>query len=227
MDQSRVQEYFDDLKYYYLKEDSDWTDKAKSMRTIAHKFYNEITEQDTTYHLALVEFYKGSQQKIVASLAFQLKNQLNTVVHENLKIDKQKYIEFYDALVRLIYLATGVMPDEATQEFIGFKQKDIWEGLNDQQKAIVLNDDQIIYVNAGPGTGKTRLLVHKLVRYIEVTTEKEKIVALSYTNTAARELGDRFREIVYNVKLEKGYDFYNGTIHSFCYRMLKAFHASK
>ena len=76
MDQSRVQEYFDDLKYYYLKEDSDWTDKAKSMRTIAHKFYNEITEQDTTYHLALVEIYKGSQQKIVASLAFQLKNQL-------------------------------------------------------------------------------------------------------------------------------------------------------
>ena len=227
MDQSRVQEYFDDLKYYYLKEDSDWTDKAKSMRTIAHKFYNEITEQDTTYHLALVEFYKGSQQKIIASLAFQLKNQLNTVVHENLKIDKKKYIEFYDALVRLIYLATGVMPDEATQEFIGFKQKDMWEDLNDQQKAIVLNDDQIIYVNAGPGTGKTRLLVHKLVRYIEVSTEKEKIIALSFTNTAARELGDRFREIVYNVKLEKGYDFYNGTIHSFCYRMLKSFHASK
>ena len=227
MNPSRVQEYFDELKFYYVKPDSDWTDKAKSMRTIAHKFYNEITEQDTTYHLALVEFYKGSQQKIVASLAFQLKNQLNTVVHENLKIDKQKYIEFYDALVRLIYLATGVMPDEATQEFIGFKQKDIWEDLNDQQKAIVLNDDQIIYVNAGPGTGKTRLLVHKLVRYIEVSAEKEKIIALSFTNTAARELGDRFREIVYNVKLEKGYDFYNGTIHSFCYRMLKSFHASK
>lgn len=227
MDQSRVQEYFDELKYYYLKDDSDWTDKAKSMRTIAHRFYNEISSLDTTYHLALVEFYKGNQQKIVASLAFQLKNQLNTIVHENLRIDKKRYIELYDALVRLIYLATGVMPDEATQEFIGFKHQDLWENLNDQQKAIVLSNDQIIYVNAGPGTGKTRLLVHKLVRYIQTSAEKEKIVALSYTNTAARELGDRFREIVYNVKLEKGYDFYNGTIHSFCYRMLKSFHASK
>ena len=144
MDQSRVQEYFDELKYYYLKDDSDWTDKAKSMRTIAHRFYNEISSLDTTYHLALVEFYKGNQQKIVASLAFQLKNQLNTIVHENLKIDKKRYIELYDALVRLIYLATGVMPDEATQEFIGFKHQDLWENLNDQQKAIVLSNEQII-----------------------------------------------------------------------------------
>lgn len=227
MDPSRVQVYFDELKYYYLKPDSDWTDKAKSMRTIAHRFYNEILSLDVTYHSALVEFYKGNQQKIVTSLAFQLKKQLNTIVHENLMIDRQRYIELYNALVRLIYLATGVMPDEATQEFIGFNQQDLWKDLNDQQKAIVLSDDQIIYVNAGPGTGKTRLLVHKLVRYILVSTDKERIVALSYTNTAARELGNRFREIAYNVKLEKGYDFYNGTIHSFCYRMIKSFYASK
>ena len=227
MNPTRVQEYYDELKFYYIKPDSDWTDKAKSMRTIAHRFYSEITETDTTYHLALVEFYKGTHQKIVSDLAFNLKTQLNTIVHENLKINKQRYIALYDSLVRLIYLATGVMPDEATQEFIGFKQKDIWSDLNDQQKAIVLCDDQIIYVNAGPGTGKTRLLVHKLIWYIQASDEKEKIVALSYTNTAARELGDRFREIVYNVKLEKGYDFYNGTIHSFCYRMIKSFYASK
>ena len=227
MNPIRVQEYYDELKFYYVKPDSDWTDKAKSMRTIAHRFYNEIADVDTTYHLALVEFYKGNQQKIVSDLAFNLKTQLNTIVHENLKIDKQRYIALYDSLVRLIYLATGVMPDEATQEFIGFKQKDIWSDLNDQQKAIVLCDDQIIYVNAGPGTGKTRLLVHKLIWYIQASDEKEKIVALSYTNTAARELGDRFRDLVYNVKLEKGYDFYNGTIHSFCYRMIKSFYASK
>lgn len=227
MNPSRVQEYFDELKFYYVKSDSDWTDKAKSMRTIAHRFYNEITEQDTTYHLALVEFYRGNQQKIVANIAFQLKDKLNTIVHENLKIDKEYYMGLYNAIVRLIYLATGIMPDEATQEFIGFKQEDLWESLNDEQKDIVLCDDKIIYVNAGPGTGKTRLLVHKLLRYIQISTSKEKIVALSYTNTAAGELGDRFREAIFKVKLEKGYDFYNGTIHSFCYRMIKSFYASK
>lgn len=227
MEQTRVQEYYDELKFYYKKLDSDWTDKAKSMRTIAHRFYSEITETDTTYHLALVEFYKGSQQKIVASLAFQLKNKLNTIVHENLAIDKEYYIGLYNAIVRLIFLATGIMPDEATQEFIGFRQENLWESLNDEQKDIVLCDDKIIYVNAGPGTGKTRLLVHKLLRYIQISSSKEKIVALSYTNTAAGELGDRFREAIFKVKLEKGYDFYNGTIHSFCYRMIKSFYASK
>ena len=227
MDHSRVQEYYEELKFYYKKLDSDWTDKAKSMRTIAHRFYSEITETDTTYHLALVEFYKGTHQKIVSGLAFQLKTKLNTIVHENLHIDKGDYIELYDALIRLIYLATGVMPDEATQEFIGFKKEDLWESLNDEQKDIVLCNDKIIYVNAGPGTGKTRLLVHKLLRYIQISSSKEKIVALSYTNTAAGELGDRFREAIFKVKLEKGYDFYNGTIHSFCYRMIKSFYASK
>jgi DNA helicase-2/ATP-dependent DNA helicase PcrA len=177
--------------------------------------------------LALVEFYKGTHQKIVSGLAFQLKDKLNTIVHENLPIDKECYIGLYNAIVRLIFLATGIMPDEATQEFIGFKQEDLWESLNDEQKDIVLCDDKIIYVNAGPGTGKTRLLVHKLLRYIQISTSKEKIVALSYTNTAAGELGDRFREAIFKVKLEKGYDFYNGTIHSFCYRMIKSFYASK
>lgn len=227
MEHSRVQEYYEELKFYYKKLDSDWTDKAKSMRTIAHRFYSEITETDTTYHLALVEFYKGTHQKIVSGLAFQLKDKLNTIVHENLPIDKECYIGLYNAIVRLIFLATGIMPDEATQEFIGFKQEDLWESLNDEQKDIVLCDDKIIYVNAGPGTGKTRLLVHKLLRYIQISSSKEKIVALSYTNTAAGELGDRFREAIFKVKLEKGYDFYNGTIHSFCYRMIKSFYASK
>ena len=227
MEHSRVQEYYEELKFYYKKLDSDWTDKAKSMRTIAHRFYSEITETDTTFHLALVEFYKGTHQKIVSGLAFQLKDKLNTIVHENLPIDKECYIGLYNAIVRLIFLATGIMPDEATQEFIGFKQEDLWESLNDEQKDIVLCDDKIIYVNAGPGTGKTRLLVHKLLRYIQISTSKEKIVALSYTNTAAGELGDRFREAIFKVKLEKGYDFYNGTIHSFCYRMIKSFYASK
>lgn len=227
MNPSRVQEYYEELKFYYKKTDSDWTDKAKSMRTVAHNFYKEITGNNAKFHDVMVEFYKDCKQKIVSDVAFQLKVQLNTIVHDNLKIDETKYLYFYDALVRLIYIATSVMPDAATQEFIGYKQEDIWKDLNHEQKDIVLSGGQIIYVNAGPGTGKTRLLVHKLLRYILISEEKEKIVALSYTNTAARELGEKFREAAFKVNLDKAYDFYNGTIHSFCYRMMKAFYTHK
>lgn len=227
MNPSRVQEYYEELKFYYKKTDSDWTDKAKSMRTIAHSFYNEITGTDSTFHNAMIEFYKDCKQKIVSNIAFDLKTQLNAIVHKNRKIDEKMYMNFYNALVRLIYIATDVMPDEATQEFIGYKQEDIWTDLNIEQKDIVLSGGEFIYVNAGPGTGKTRLLVHKLLRYILISEKKEKIIALSFTNTAASELGEKFREAAFKVNLGQPYDFYNGTIHSFCYRMMKAFYADR
>ena len=63
MKQERVQEFYQMLKYYYLKPDSDWTDKAKSMRTVAHDFYNEITRSYGTFADALKEFYKWLTKK--------------------------------------------------------------------------------------------------------------------------------------------------------------------
>ena len=166
----RVQEFYQMLKFYYLKPDSDWTDKAKSMRTVAHDFYSEITRSYGTFADALKEFYKWSKYNEVSQAAFSLKDKLNDVVHHNTVVDKATYITFYSMLVRLIYLATEVLPDEATMEFIGCSCSDELEGLNDEQKDAVLCDAQIIYVSAGPGTGKTHLLINKLLHYISSST---------------------------------------------------------
>ena len=65
-------------------------------------------------------------------------------------------------------------------------------GLNDQQRDAVLCRSRIVYVSAGPGSGKTHMLTSKLIDYIVSSPSPQKIVALSYTNTAAREIGDRF-----------------------------------
>ena len=95
------------------------------------------------------------------------------------------------------------------------------EGLNEQQREAVLCDADIVYVDAGPGSGKTHMLTSKLIQYICSAATPHKIVALSYTNTAARQLGERFYK-----KLDSsldGFSFFNGTIHSFCFRMLKAY----
>lgn len=95
------------------------------------------------------------------------------------------------------------------------------EGLNEQQRDAVLCNANIVYVNAGPGTGKTHMLTSKLIEYISSAATPPKIVALSYTNTAARQLGERFHK-----KLDPsmtGFTFFNGTIHSFCFRMLRAY----
>ena len=226
MTQERVQEYYEMLKFYYLKSDSDWTDKAKSIRTVAHDFYKEITRTYGTFADALKEFYKWNKYNDVSSAAFCLKDQLNDVVHQNKKVDKATYVTYYNMLVRLIYLATGILPDRATMEFIGYTATDELADLNDEQKDAVLCDAQIIYVSAGPGTGKTYLLINKLLHYINASTSLERIVALSYTNTAAHELGEKFRKAAFECGISKPYEFYNGTLHAFCFKMMKSYYST-
>ena len=96
-------------------------------------------------------------------------------------------------------------------------------GLNDQQREAVLCRHDIVYVSAGPGTGKTHMLTSKLVDFIVSSDKPQKIVALSYTNTAARQLGERFEKKIRQCGITAEYSFFNGTIHSFCYRMMKQF----
>ena len=99
------------------------------------------------------------------------------------------------------------------------------QGLNEQQKEAVLCHADILYVSAAPGSGKTFLLTSKLIDYIESSSTPQKIVALSFTNTAAQQLGDRFQKKIDDCGVRKDYTFINGTIHSFCFRMMKAYHA--
>ena len=226
MTEQRVHEYYEMLKYYYLKSDSDWTDKSKSIRTVAHDFYKEITRTYGTFADALKEFYKWNKYNEVSSAAFCLKDQLNDVVHQNKKVDKATFVTYYSMLVRLIYLATEVLPDQATMEFIGYTSSDELSGLNDEQKEAVLCIAQIIYVSAGPGTGKTFLLINRLLHYINSSTTPERIVALSYTNTAANELGEKFRKASFENGVSKPYEFYNGTLHAFCFKMMKSYYAT-
>ena len=225
MEEQRVIWYYDDLKRYYLPTDSDWTDKSKSLRSIADDFYHEVSGVHGTFHEVLIEFYRWTREKVITDSAFMLKERLNDIVHHNRKVDRKTFMSFYETLVRLIYLSTGIYPDSATEEYLGLKSEDRLSGLNDQQKDAVLCDAQIVYVSAGPGTGKTHLIVNKLIQYIIVSTVRERIVALSYTNTAANELGCKFYSKAFSCHLSKPFDFYNGTIHAFCFKMLKSFYA--
>lgn len=228
MEAERAHIYYQQLKYYYLKADSDWTDKARSFRTIIHEFYNELTMSDGTFAEALHQFFKSGKQKTVADFAFKVKDTLNEIVHHNNSISREKFMALYDSCVRLIYLATEIVPDSQTLEFIGINQDaDQFSGLNMQQKDAVRCEDKVIYVNAGPGTGKTTLLANKILHYIITSAQKERIVALSYTNTAARELGERFRKKAFESKVNKPYDFFNGTLHSFCFKLMRAFYESQ
>lgn len=95
--------------------------------------------------------------------------------------------------------------------------------LNEQQLSAIQCRENIVYVNAGAGSGKTLLLVAKMIDYILSSHTPQKIVALSYTNTAARQIGERFNRHIEQSGVSADYTFFNGTIHSFCFRMMKAY----
>lgn len=103
-------------------------------------------------------------------------------------------------------------------------QADYLKNLNSQQLDAVLCPDDIVFVSAGPGTGKTHLLTSKLLHVIQSSPNPESIVALSYTNTAAHELDTRFHDKMEEYNIGKEYNIFSGTIHSFCLRMIKAYY---
>lgn len=83
--------------------------------------------------------------------------------------------------------------------------------LNDQQKAIVISNDNML-VTACPGSGKTRVLTYKLA-YTALSNphSHKKIIAITYTNRAADEIKDRLE--LFDIDQSA---IWAGTIHQFC-----------
>jgi DNA helicase-2/ATP-dependent DNA helicase PcrA len=66
--------------------------------------------------------------------------------------------------------------------------------LNPEQEKAVLHSDGHLIVRAGPGTGKTRLLVSRALRLVDQGLDPEKILLLTFTNKAALELTQRLAQ---------------------------------
>ena len=73
----------------------------------------------------------------------------------------------------------------------------ILENLNDQQREAVTSEQQNIMVLAGAGSGKTRVLVHKVAWQIEAQQfSPSSIMAVTFTNKAANEMRSRIEELL-------------------------------
>lgn len=94
----------------------------------------------------------------------------------------------------------------------------ILESLNDHQREAVSKPRQPVLLLAGPGTGKTRTLIARIVYEIQnYHIPPEQILALTFSNKAANEIRQRlFQELP-----EKAEKIRCGTFHSFCLDVLR------
>ena len=98
--------------------------------------------------------------------------------------------------------------------------QDLIEGLNDKQKEAVLATEGPCLVIAGAGSGKTKVLTHKIAYLMtEKNVKPWNILAITFTNKAANEMKERVEKLVG----EASKDMWIGTFHSICVRILRKY----
>ena len=94
----------------------------------------------------------------------------------------------------------------------------ILANLNPQQRLAVAHSGGPLLIIAGPGSGKTRVITQRIAFLIqEEDVHPYRILAVTFTNKAAREMKERLRDLIDDM----ADDVTMGTFHSVCIRMLR------
>ncbi len=98
-------------------------------------------------------------------------------------------------------------------------KEEIIEGLNDKQKEAVLATEGPCLVIAGAGSGKTKVLTHKIAYEIANGVKPWNILAITFTNKAANEMKERIEKLIGDAAK----DLWMGTFHSICVKILRRY----
>ncbi len=94
-------------------------------------------------------------------------------------------------------------------------------GLNEKQTQAVKQVDGPVLILAGAGSGKTKTLTHRIAHLIEQGTDPFHILAVTFTNKAAKEMRERVAQLLGENHENRGFMPYMGTFHSICVRILR------
>ena len=99
------------------------------------------------------------------------------------------------------------------------EDKEYLSDLNEAQKAPVIQKEGPLIVIAGAGSGKTRVLTYRIAYLMDQGIDPFSILALTFTNKAAREMKDRISKVVGQ---SEAMNLWMGTFHSVFARILRA-----
>ncbi len=130
-------------------------------------------------------------------------------VNDYFQMDYKKFLSQYFSGERAAEIERNITPE---------KYRQLFDTLSERQLEIIRDDtSKYIVVSAGPGSGKTRVLVHKLASLLLLEDVKhEQLLMLTFSRSAAIEFKQRLRDLIGNAA-----NFIEiKTFHSYCFDLL-------
>jgi len=174
---------------------------------------NRLRYKQEDYRM-LNEFYKQKIQQVhivgeYANLMVKDYNAALQYVQDYFQMDYKRFVSKYFKGERVREIERNVTPE---------KYKQLFGTLSDKQMEIIADkESRCIVVAAGPGSGKTRVLVHKLASLLLLEDVKhEQLLMLTFSRAAATEFKQRLMDLIGNaahfVEIK--------TFHSYCFDLL-------
>lgn len=170
----------------------------------------QYTNED---HEKLAKFYQNKTQQI--HIVGEYAKKMITSYQDALQFTDDYFVLDYKAFLKKYFPGRS---DEITRPLTPKKFKAIFGSLSTEQLQIIQdNQSEYILVAAGPGSGKTKVLVHKVASLLMLEDIKpDQLLMLTFSRAAALEFKERLYELMGNVV----YYIDIHTYHSYCFHLM-------